>query len=168
MLVKVNDCILVLIVLALDADLKPFARLYAFAGLMWIKVNDMRVARRGFDGLGPIINHEVLARHHVATVARADCVVIGLAKHAAENGQHEQQPVGVLLPAVHLVKQLPCHVRGDTVGTGTLYALGVRPKHAALDEVCAVYDHRIGTGLKLHRRNGQERVTIVRRIRPRE
>ena len=134
--VKIDQRVAVLArVVALDADLAPQAAGNALLRFMRIQVQHMRVARRALQRDGPVIDDEVRRRDHVAAIRRADRVVIRLAEHAADDWQHEQQPIGVLLPARHAVEQLPCHVLPDAVGAGALHAFRIWPQHAALDEV---------------------------------
>ena len=85
-----------------------------------------------------------------------------LAEHIADDCHLVQQPVGVLIPLLHLAEELPGHERRDPLGPGGLDALRVLPERLALHNTVGWHDCGIGPRVELHRRRGHQRVFDVR------
>ncbi len=78
-----------------------------FLNLVRVKVDDLRGPERGLHRLGVNVDDEVLRQDQLRYVLFLQRVVIGFLERAADDGQDMNELVHVVLPAVHVVEDLP-------------------------------------------------------------
>src|SRR5690606_5895927 len=123
---------------------------------------------RAFNGLRPVVNHQVLGRNEVRDRVPLRCSPIGLLPPTPNDGNIQQGPISLLFPGIALFQQLPTHVSGDALSPLVSQPLRVRANDPSSYDIPAIYDCWVSSSVKLEGCDGDERECNITASRPRE
>ena len=141
---------------------------YPFADIVRGQVQDVRLSDRCFERLGPVIHHQFPGQNMFRHIPSPDRIVPGLFEFGTGARQHDQQPVHVLFPFLHLFQHLIAHVPGNATRLRGFHAIRIETRGTGQHDFLAGNQGRVGARRELDAGRRQQWVFYVRGTLPRE